>query len=63
MTKITEGGLIQDSNSTEKSKFVDINFINFPKDAEKVNGSQPMLSLIVLIGAIAKTGLNIPNIF
>ena len=63
MTKITESGGTQDIKSTESPTRVDTTFIDFPKDAEKVNGRWAMLGLVALFGAYASTGQIIPGIF
>ena len=63
MTKITESGVTQDIKSSETAEENDTTFINYPKDAEKVNGRWAMLGLIALIGAYASTGQIIPGIF
>ena len=63
MTKITESGGTQDIESTELPAHVDTNFIDYPKDAEKVNGRWAMLGLVALFGAYTSTGQIIPGIF
>ena len=63
MTKITESGGKQDINSTEPLATVDTTFIDYPKDAEKVNGRWAMLGLVALCGAYTITGQIIPGIF
>ncbi len=62
MTKITESGGTQDNNSTEPLALNETTFINYPKDAEKVNGRWAMLGLIALFGAYVSTGQIIPGI-
>ena len=62
MTKITESCGAQDIKSTEPSALKETNFIDFPKDAEKVNGRWAMLGLVALIGAYTSTGQIIPGI-
>ena len=62
MTKITESGGTQDNKSTELPAQVDTTFIDYPKDAEKVNGRWAMLGLVALIGAYTTTGQIIPGI-
>ncbi len=62
MTKITESGGTQDIKSTESPAHVDTTFIDYPKDAEKVNGRWAMLGLVALFGAYASTGQIIPGI-
>ena len=62
MTKITESGGTQDIKSTESPVEVDTTFIDYPKDAEKVNGRWAMLGLVALIGAYSSTGQIIPGI-
>ena len=63
MTKITESSGIQDIESVELPAHVDTTFIDYPKDAEKVNGRWAMLGLIALFGAYSITGQIIPGIF
>ena len=63
MTKITEDGGIQDIKSTEPPANVHTTFIDYPRDAEKVNGRWAMLGLVALIGAYGSTGQIIPGIF
>ena len=63
MTKFTEGGGTQDIKCIEPPATVDTTFINYPKDAEKVNGRWAMLGLVALIGAYTSTGQIIPGIF
>ena len=63
MTKITEISGTRETISTEPSSNVDVSFVDFPKDAEKVNGRWAMLGLIALIGAYTSTGQIIPGIF
>ena len=63
MTKITQSSDAQDIDSTELPAQVDTTFIDYPKDAEKVNGRWAMLGLVALIGAYASTGQIIPGIF
>ena len=63
MTKITESGENQNIESSELPGHVDKTFIDYPKDAEKVNGRWAMLGLVALIGAYANTGQIIPGIF
>ena len=62
MTKITDKGVSQDFKSAETPKYVDTTSINFPKDAENVNGRWAMLGLIALFGAYTSTGQIIPGI-
>ncbi len=62
MTKIAESGGTQDIKSTELPAQVDATFIDYPKDAEKVNGRWAMLGLVALIGAYVSTGQIIPGI-
>ena len=61
MTKISESGT-KDFKSTELPAKVDTTFIDYPKDAEKVNGRWAMLGLVALFGAYASTGQIIPGI-
>jgi len=63
MTKITESDGAQDIKSTEPPAHIDITFIDYPKDAEKVNGRWAMLGLTALIGAYTSTGQIIPGVF
>ena len=62
MTKITESNGTQDTKSTELPAHVDTTFIDYPKDAEKVNGRWAMLGLVALFGAYVSTGQVIPGI-
>ena len=62
MTKITQSSGAQDIDSTELPAQVDTTFIDYPKDAEKVNGRWAMLGLVALFGAYASTGQIIPGI-
>ena len=62
MTKITKSGDTQDIESAELPANVDTTFIDYPKDAEKVNGRWAMLGLVALFGAYASTGQIIPGI-
>ena len=62
MTKITKSGDTQDIESAELPANVDTTFIDYPKDAEKVNGRWAMLGLVALIGAYVSTGQIIPGI-
>ena len=63
MTKITESGGTQDIKSTEPPAHINTTFIDFPKDAEKINGRWAMLGLLALFGAYTSTGQMIPGIF
>ena len=63
MTKITESSGIQDTISTEPSASAESSFVDFPMDAEKVNGRWAMLGLVALLGAYTSTGQIIPGIF
>ena len=63
MTKITESGGTQEIKSTEPPAHINTTFIDFPKDAEKVNGRWAMLGLVALFGAYTNTGQIIPGIF
>ena len=63
MTKITEGGDKQDFNSAETPNQIDSTVVDYPKDAEKVNGRWAMLGLVALFGAYTSTGQIIPGIY
>ena len=63
MTKIDLNSGIQDIQSSKNTNDVDTISIEYPKDAEKVNGRWAMLGLVALIGAYASTGQIIPGIF
>ena len=63
MTKVNESDGTQEVKSTESPAHIYTNFIDYPKDAEKVNGRWAMLGLIALVGAYASTGQIIPGIF
>ena len=63
MTEITESGGAQNINNTEQPSSKDTSLIDYPKDAEKVNGRWAMLGLVALFGAYASTGQIIPGIF
>ena len=63
MTKITESSGIRETTIIETFSNVDTSFVDFPKDAEKVNGRWAMLGLVALLGAYTSTGQIIPGIF
>ena len=63
MTKITESGGTQDIKSTEPPAHINTTFIDYPKDAERVNGRWAMLGLVAIFGAYTSTGQIIPSIF
>jgi len=63
MTKITESSETQGLNSAEQPAYIDTSIIDYPKDAEKVNGRWAMLGLVALLGAYSSTGQIIPGIF
>ena len=63
MTKINESEGTQDIENSELTTRVNTTFIDYPKDAEKVNGRWAMLGLVALFGAYANTGQIIPGIF
>ena len=62
MTNIAESGDTQDIKSTELTAHLDTTFIDYPKNAEKVNGRWAMLGLVALFGAYVSTGQIIPGI-
>ena len=62
MTKKTGNDGAQNIYISEPPKQADTTFIDYPKDAEKVNGRWAMLGLIALFGAYASTGQIIPGI-
>ena len=49
--------------STEPPAHINTTFVDYPKDAEKVNGRWAMLGLVALFGAYTSTGQIIPGIF
>ena len=61
MAEITESGGTQDIKGTEPPAQVN-STIDYPKDAEKVNGRWAMLGMVALIGAYTSTGQIIPGI-
>ena len=63
MTKTAERGGTQDIKSTEPPLYVETPFVDYPKDAEKVNGRWAMLGLVALFGAYSSTGQIITGIF
>ena len=63
MTKITESGGTQDIKSTEPPAHINTTFIDYPIDAEKVNGRWAMIGFVALLGAYVSTGQIIPGIF
>ena len=63
MTKISESNGTQDIESTDLPAHLDTTLIDYPKDAEKVNGRWAMLGLVALFGAYVSTGQIIPGIF
>ena len=63
MTEITESGGTQDLKVTEPPARSDLSFVDYSKDAEKVNGRWAMLGLVALLGAYTTTGQIIPGIF
>ena len=63
MTQISENGSAQDIKISKPPALVDDIFVNYPKNAEKVNGRWAMLGLIALFGAYINTGQIIPGIF
>ena len=62
MTKISERGGTQDIKSTESPVINETTLIDYPKDAEKVNGRWAMLGFVALLGAYTSTGQIIPGI-
>ena len=63
MTKITENGGTQDIKSTEPPAHINTTFIDYPKDAEKVNVWLAIIGLTVLFGAFTSIGQIIPDFF
>ena len=63
MTKVTESGGTQNTKSSDSPAVVETSLMDYPKDAEKVNGRWAMLGLVALFGAYASTGQIIPGIF
>ena len=63
MTKITDNGGTQDIKNTEPPADVETTTVDFPKDAENVNGRWAMLGFVALLGAYSSTGQIIPGIF
>tara|TARA_B100000575_G_scaffold226706_1_gene187326 strand:- start:480 stop:671 length:192 start_codon:yes stop_codon:yes gene_type:complete len=63
MTKNTESVGTQDLKSAENTIQLETTSIDYPKDAEKINGRWAMLGLVALIGAYTSTGQIIPGIF
>ena len=63
MTELNESAGTQDNKSSEQTEHFDTTLINYPMDAEKVNGRWAMLGLVALIGAYSSTGQIIPGIF
>ena len=63
MTQIIERGGTQNIESNEPLTKNNISFVDYSKDAEKVNGRWAMLGLGALIGAYSNTGQIIPGIF
>ena len=63
MTKITESGGTQNIKTVEPLADYETTFVDFPRDAEKVNGRWAMLGLVALFGAYTSTGQIIPGIF
>mgnify|MGYP002032699400 CR=1 FL=1 len=51
MTKTKERGVFQEIQNAEMPANDYVNIINYPKDAEKVNGRWAMLGLVALFGA------------
>ena len=62
MTNITDVS-IQNNKNTDTPALDGTRNIDFPKDAEKVNGRWAMLGLVALFGAYVSTGQIIPGIF
>ena len=63
MTKNTESGGTQEFKTYEPPAHSNTTFIDYPQDAEKVNGRWAMLGLVALIGAYVSTGQIIPGVF
>ena len=63
MTQVTESGGRQNIYSIEPRPQVDLNYVGYPEDAEKVNGRWAMIGFVAAIGAYATTGQIIPGIF
>tara|TARA_B100000212_G_scaffold319500_1_gene276689 strand:+ start:398 stop:589 length:192 start_codon:yes stop_codon:yes gene_type:complete len=63
MTKVTKSSGVQDLKSTEPLADIEATFLDYPKDAEKINGRWAMLGLVALFGAYSSTGQIIPGIF
>ena len=63
MTKNIHSGGSQNIKVTETTANVNSAFIDYPKDAEKVNGRWAMVGFVALIGAYLTTGQIIPGIF
>ena len=62
MTKNKESGGTQNIISTEPPAYKNTTFIDYPKDAEKVNGRWAMLGLVAPLVAYASTVQVIPGI-
>ena len=62
MTQVTRSEGAQDLKSTELTSQPKVNNVDYPQDAEKVNGRWAMLGFVALIGAYITTGQVIPGI-
>ena len=63
MTETTESSYTQNLKVADIPVQFDTTLIDYPKDAEKVNGRWAMLGLVALFGAYTSTGQIIPGIF
>ena len=63
MTKINESGVTQNNKNAESPAHIQTTSIDYPKDAEKINGRWAMLGFLALFGSYTCTGQIIPGIF
>ena len=63
MSKVTESNEYKENFKDLPFNQLEVNLIEFPKDAEKTNGRWAMLGFIALIGAYFTTGQIIPGIY